>query len=238
MYSLVVFVVILLLLLYIYSSSGASIEPFVAPEARHILPKVHKDAIINSLEVIHNMFLEHNIFYCIESGTLLGSVRHKDMIPWDDDGDIMVWLNDKERIMALRTKFHLAGMDLKDKVPGNNRLLRVYCVKGKAFPFIDLILYKQIGDAVPRCLPRKSEEYNYIVECPAGCCQPTKDNPNMKWWWTFEYKAADLLPLKLYSFNRLKLWGPNNPEPFLRSWYGDDYMTSYKVTHNHTGQAL
>ncbi len=213
-------------------------ENFVSPEAQHTLPKVHKDAIIRSLEVIHQIFKKANIFYCIESGTLLGAVRHKDMIPWDDDGDLMVWLSDKEKIMALQEEFRTTGMDVTEKVAGNDRLLRVYCKKDTTFPFIDLMLYKKIGDVVPRCLPRTPEEYSYKVECPSGCCMPTKDNPSMKWWWTFEYKAADLLPLKLYDFNRLKLWGPHNPEPFLRSWYGVDYMTNYKVTHNHTGQAL
>ncbi|CAF4295170.1 unnamed protein product, partial [Adineta steineri] len=42
------------------------------------------------LTIIDRLCRQHNITYFIYEGTLLGSVRHHDIIPWDDDVDIII----------------------------------------------------------------------------------------------------------------------------------------------------
>lgn len=59
-----------------------------------------KSVQINILQVIHNFCEEHDIRYSMACGTLLGAVRHKGYIPWDDDIDIYLLREDYERLMS------------------------------------------------------------------------------------------------------------------------------------------
>lgn len=47
-----------------------------------------QEAEFNMLKYFHEFCQENNLKYFLYSGTLLGSVRHKGFIPWDDDADV------------------------------------------------------------------------------------------------------------------------------------------------------
>lgn len=55
-----------------------------------------KPILVNILQVIDRFCREHKLKYSLAYGTLLGAVRHKGFIPWDDDIDIMMPREDYE----------------------------------------------------------------------------------------------------------------------------------------------
>lgn len=61
-------------------------------------------ALLDILKDIDKVCKKYDIPYWLEAGTLLGSVRHKGFIPWDDDIDIAMKRNDYNRFIDIAQK--------------------------------------------------------------------------------------------------------------------------------------
>lgn len=56
---------------------------------------------MNVLQEFHDFCIKNDIKYSLCAGTLLGAIRHKGYIPWDDDIDVMVPRRDYQRLLKL-----------------------------------------------------------------------------------------------------------------------------------------
>jgi LicD family len=83
-----------------------------------------------------DLLTEYKIHHWMDFGTLLGAVRHGDIIPWDNDADICILSNDKKKLEKLEKRVNRDGFYFnhydKDYVkqikysPINDRNLDIY----------------------------------------------------------------------------------------------------------------
>ena len=80
--------------------------------------------ILQILLSVDSVCREHDIKYYCWAGTMLGAVRHKGFIPWDDDMDICMPRPDYDRFMAhahewLPQPFEALSIETSDTYPGS-----------------------------------------------------------------------------------------------------------------------
>lgn len=56
---------------------------------------------LDLLDQLKKICAKHNLTYYADSGTLIGAVRHRGFIPWDDDIDIVMMRKDYEKLISL-----------------------------------------------------------------------------------------------------------------------------------------
>lgn len=61
----------------------------------------HKEHLLEMMDAFDAFCKEHGLRYCLSGGTLLGAIRHKGFIPWDDDVDVNMPRPDCEKLMEL-----------------------------------------------------------------------------------------------------------------------------------------
>ena len=171
-----------------------------------------KKKIYYGLNAIDKIFNKHKIYYTIGYGTLLGAIRHWDVIDWDDDADLHIYRKDIPKIMKLKEEFAEYGLILEQ----NWKLVKIYFNDTK-YPFIDLFpVDNNEGDA-KRCMT-KYKQCHQIDQA----------------WWTkyYGFPFKWLVKRKRVVLGKIKVWAPLESLKLLKFWYGKDCLTKC-MSHNY-----
>ena len=173
-----------------------------------------KSKLLSAMKMVHRVFEEHNIEYSLGFGSVLGSVRHKGFIPWDDDIDLFVFKKDVSRVEKA-----LKIISKKYKVEKNWKLYKIHPTSNTYIDFF-VIDFDENNKSI-----RKRVD------------DPNKDSENDFKWCKHEYGFdKDLThPLKLYEFEDTKLWGPKDALGLAKFWYGEDCMTKCRTRFDENG---
>lgn len=171
---------------------------FTSPQKVRALYQLMKD--------VHELFEEAHIPYWIDSGTLLGAVRHEGLIPWDDDLDLCIDRHDERKLLALKPRLKELDLSLVPKTFG-------WGIKAKGC-CCDIFLVKQRNG---RYIYADKGTQTYFAKRDGGPVYYTHD---------------ELFPLKHYRFGNLSVWGPHDPYPYLNTYY-KNWETTAKFLSDH-----
>ncbi len=211
---MIIFVVILVLLFFVLSMNY--VEPFNHSLYKEISPSVRQE-LYDIMKVVDQTFSSGGINYWIEAGTLLGAIRHHDLIPWDDDLDIQIKASDEKRLLLLKPELEKQGYQMSKWWGG----YKIYSMNGKKgeyswkYPFCDIFLMEYF--------PEK-QIYHYQSE------------KARKYWPEGYMRKSDLHVLKDYQLGPLKVKGPKNCYDYLNRQYGETWPVIAYQQYDHDNE--
>lgn len=183
---------------------------------KYKIPETTKQILLLMMEKIHSILTKNNIKYWVDGGSLLGAVRHKGIIPWDDDIDIGVLDKDFEKLIPLFLK-ELYTDDIQIKVQRTTKDMIKVFVSDLWFK------NKETGQIIgtPTLDIFKYTKANNRIELAS-----LKDRQRFK---NCYYLKHELFPLKEYKFDNITVMGADMPLGYLVRYYGADCLTEYKI---------
>ncbi len=161
----------------------------------HFTSKKLQRSLYKRMDEFHRIMDSNKVPYFVYFGTLLGAIRHKGVIPWDDDLDVCIMENDEAKFISLRQTFAESGLLVRDTSFG-------YKISDITQTNVSICL-----DVIVMRL------HNNIV----GHARAPYNTD--KRWQKFWVPKHTIFPLQLYQFGSTRVFGPAKPEVFLSQRY-------------------
>lgn len=190
-----------------------------------------KQLQLGILDAFDEFCREHSLRYMLAYGTLLGAVRHSGFIPWDDDIDLTMPIEDYRKMAAILNgegnggviagRFRVAGMGVESPVPYHQTFAKIYDLKTTAEVSSlrsDLGFEEGIFiDIFPVAgLPEGREQQDEVI-------RKLRYANSMLYWATRNVTAGDFTPkhprTSLYNFID---WVASHRKPF-QEWMDEYY---------------
>ncbi len=226
-----------------YFSSWHDISQF--PKAQGPLRDLQL-ADAGMIAIVDKVFRKHGIRYWLDWGTLLGAVRHKGFIPWDDDIDLAIPRSDYEKALEVLKKelspysfevkecFSWDGIGYRHESTGIwADLFPVdFCTADADDPQAAGQLKKE-SLAYRKKFSRQCRDYNrqsilrLMRETIPEICGETEARSLLYTNEMGEFylmRMEDVLPAAAADFEGFSLNVPSDPDACLRRIYGSNYM--------------
>lgn len=145
------------------------------------LKKLHDDILL-IMDEIDRVCQQNNLKYYLIGGTLLGAVRHKGFIPWDDDLDIVMPREDMEKLIEISAEALSPGFHLEWITTNNNYwcIFPKICLDHTVFDegkmqkgvkpigiFVDIFPLDKTGGYQPELdvIKKRLKRYHYLSSC-------------------------------------------------------------------------
>lgn len=184
-------------------------------------PKIKLNKLRNLMYLFHQLCDENQIYYIIAFGTLLGAVRHRGMIPWDDDIDVIVKSHDRPKIYKI---LDIIKNDYGYKVINKDIISKIliddensYCLDIFYCTNINNKVVRTFTDDFDKNVSEYKEEY-------------LANTPENNWWWNgFNFDVDLIEKRKKINYDDLNLWCPEKINELLKFWYDEDYLSKCKT---------
>lgn len=219
----VLLLTVLILIITPNQESNGSIEGYNQDKKRfkQVDPSVITQ-IYKLLYLTDKIFTKNKLEYWINGGTLLGAIRHKGIIPWDDDGDLTIWSKDEDLLNKLVPEFEKHNMVLVKTWFGYKLFFKdAKKIKGYewSYPSIDIfpVMQRVNSTKLKYSFPKGEKTF--------GSCNND---------------LLELYPLTRYKFGSFNLVGPckKGIESYFKTCYGDDWNTHAYMTFDHENEKL
>lgn len=247
-------------LLYFFNHY-ADIRTF--PKATGDLRKLQEGDVL-LLRIVDKVCKKYHLTYWLDAGTLLGAIRHKGFIPWDDDMDIIMMRSDYEKALTILKeelgKYGIRAEETYDNPIGRIGISYLHEQTGifidlfpNEFSTIDsmnqeeLLKYDNQWSKYKKTWEKRKKKVNretmfnlrkqYIPQiCDEKQAKSILDCPEFGRK-PIVYKKEAILPVKYASFEGFEFPVPRNSDYYLKRNYGANYMGFPKSGMEHHGDA-